>query len=130
MKKRSLTLIGMMVSCLLLTACEQEDLRVKDEQIVGCIAKNQVDFSKFFLADWDTIYIFHPYTPLDFIEETIGTRVKFETAIEYSDAVNLVIAMKEETVVNYSEISRMLVDFKATDLIQITIENPYLTIHP
>lgn len=118
------TLMAMMVLSLILTACGQQDIEVEGENIENYLDEESIDFSKFFPSDWDTIFIFHPYTSLESIQETIGTKFKYETTIEYSDAINLVIAMKDQKVVNYSEVSRHIIDFDVTEVVKITNESP------
>lgn len=110
----------MILMSFLLVGCTPKAIKVEDENFLECVNGDTVDFSMFFSTDWDTVWIIHPYTPLEKINETIGTKFKYDTAIEYSDAINLVIAMKEDEVVSYAEISRIIYDFNTVETVKIT----------
>lgn len=113
----------MILISMLLTGCTSQAIKLDDEKFLECVDGDTVDFSMFFPTDWDIVWIFHPYTPLEKVEETIGTRFKYETAIEYSDTIHLVIALKDDHVVSYAEISRLVYDFNTAETLKITKEN-------
>jgi len=64
-----------------------------------------VDFARIGPADWERVYFFHPYTPLEYIHQTLG----FDwadadcTSIESNDGVNLVVFVRGRRVVGWFE---------------------------
>lgn len=121
---KKLNVLGLVISLMVLLGCELEHLKISESDIVEGIEGNSLDFSKVFYNDWDKIYIFHPYTPIELIEETIGVNFSYTTAIEYSDAIYLVIAIKNGQVIKYAEVSRLDFDFNTNHIIMLTKDNP------
>jgi hypothetical protein len=58
--------------------------------------------------EWDALYLFGPYTPLDKISKILGTKYRGPNSIEYSDGINLLVFMKNGEVVQYAEIGRSI----------------------
>ena len=56
-------------------------------------------------ADWDRLFIFHPYTPDTSIHEALGYRWPDaeRTSIGWNDGVNLVVFMKDGRVAGWFE---------------------------
>ena len=121
---KKLNVLGLVISLMVLLGCELEPLKISESDIVEGIEGNSLDFSKVFYNYLDKIYIFHPYTPIELIEETIEVNFSYTTAIEYSDAIYLVIAIKNGQVIKYAEVSRLDFDFNTNHIIMLTKDNP------
>ena len=64
-------------------------------------------------AEWDTLYVFGPYTTKEKIDETLGKAWKYTqyTSIDIDDSITLLLFTKDQDVVAFTELSRGIADF-------------------
>ena len=64
-------------------------------------------------AEWDTIYVFGPYTSEEWINESLETKWKFSKyiLIETNENITLLLFTKDKNVVAFIELSRGIADF-------------------
>jgi hypothetical protein len=68
-----------------------------------------IDFSEIAPFEWDRVFIFHPYTPKDYIERCLGFKwhALRWSEIEWSEGVNLVVFVRNGGVTCWFEHSRL-----------------------
>jgi hypothetical protein len=73
-----------------------------------------VDFARVGPSDWERVYFFHPYTPPEYIQRSLGFRWPDvdQTSIASNDGVNLVVFVRDERVVGWFEHARNRGDLK------------------
>jgi hypothetical protein len=64
-----------------------------------------LDFDQFGPSDWEQVYFFHPYTPHDYVHQTLGFRWDevARTGIEHNEGVALVVFVRAGRVVGWFE---------------------------
>jgi len=64
-----------------------------------------VDFTRVGPSDWERVYFFHPYTPPEYVQQSLGFRWPDvnQTSIASNDGVNLVVFVRDERVVGWFE---------------------------
>ena len=72
-----------------------------------------VDFVQIIEFDWDTMFVFGPYTTEEKINDTIGQEWQFakQTSIDENDSITLIIFTKVQKVTTFMEVSRSVADF-------------------
>lgn len=83
---------------------------------------SHIDLQTFTGFEWDQLYIFPPYMPLDSIDESLGFSWSrsIQTSIPSNDEINLLVFLNEDRVVRWIEVPRNTADFA-----QIAAESPF-----
>ena len=91
--------------------------------------QNKVDINALTDFSWEKAYIFTPYTPKEHMTEKLGFNWKNSIGIDYRDDINLIVFVKDKTVVKYIELPRKYGDFDFEDIEnEITPENAIVTL--
>lgn len=102
------------VSLLLLVGCNQTNYNQKlEESIQSAVNKEntqELDLKSLTDFDWDKAFLFPPYTVQETIDEQLGTKFKDPSNMDKRDDIFLLVFMKDNKVVQYTEISRESAD--------------------
>ena len=91
--------------------------------------QNEVDINALTDFSWEKAYIFIPYTPKEHMTEKLGFNWKNSIGIDYRDDINLIVFVKDKTVVKYIELPRKYGDFDFKDIEnEITPEDAIVTL--
>lgn len=125
-RKRSLSsyflllLTGSILSC---TSTVEEDVDFKNDfrdQVLRVIEEQNdstINMKNVSSVDWDEMYVFKPYTPIDTIYASLGYNWEGATStlINQSDHFNLVVFVKDQKVTSFSKVPRDFGDFLKVD---------------
>ncbi len=83
--------------------------------------QNQLKIESITHFDWDQLLLFPPYTPVSVIAKAIGTPITpaiADTGIDARDDINVMVFVKNKTVIKVCIIPRNVVDFNVAKDIQ------------
>lgn len=117
MKKKYFT-IGFIIILLLLSSTVllginnsyviKEDVALRNLIIETVQRSNEIDITELTNFEWDTMYIFTPYTnPKDILEEENITAYHSKFNIEINDTINMIGFVKANKLVEFVELPRI-----------------------
>lgn len=132
MKKKYFT-IGFIIILLLLSSTVllginnsyvvKEDVALRNLIIETVQRSNEIDFTELTNFEWDTMYIFTPYTnPKDILEEDNITAYHSKFNIEINDTINMIGFVKANKLVQFVELPRIYGGMDLTNPIKFSKE--------
>lgn len=132
---KMILLLSIHISLLLgLLGCEVTTVEKNQDELLQRITEsiqkdNTVDFNEITSFEWDSMYIFGPYTSEQNIKDVLGINT-FETYnIQYRDDIELIIFIKDQKMVFSLEYPRSLGELQYERGVKILPENAKLMIH-
>lgn len=99
---------------------EEEGLSMKIKTIANELNesnKTVIDFKDIIKEDWDSMFVFEPYTSYEEIYDALGFEWDevYKTGISYRDDINLLLFVKDNKVARYIEYPTAYGDFSKLD---------------
>ncbi|MCQ2748468.1 MAG: hypothetical protein MJ246_00175 [Clostridia bacterium] len=99
---------------------EEEGVSLKIKTIANELNesnKTVIDFKDIIKEDWDSMFVFDPYTSYETIYEALGFEWDeiYKTGISYRDDITLLVFVKDMKVVRYIEYPTAYGDFSKLD---------------
>lgn len=101
-----------------------EDVSLKNKIIQKTKKSDTIDFSQITDFEWDTMYIFTPYSsPKDIFKSNGIKSCKSNFSIEYLDSINMIAFVKSNKLVDYVELPRNYGGVELTSPREVTKES-------
>lgn len=125
-------LIVFIVSLLLLVGCNQTKHNQKLEKLIQtAISKENIqefDLKSLTDFDWNKAFLFPPYTVQETIDEQLGTQFKDPSNMDKRDDIYLLVFMKGNKVVQYTEVRHESADISIGERKYLTPSNALINI--
>lgn len=122
MKKKNIIMILMLLLTLLIGCISlryyniskiKENTKLKKQIIKVVQNSKEVDFSQMTNFEWDTLYLFTPYTDTNKILKKYGVKkYNNELDMQYNDGINIIAFVDSKKIVTYIKINRIDLDFE------------------
>ena len=130
MKKKyiAIGLILILLGCILLLEINKsneikEDVALKSIIIETVQKSNEIDFDKITNFEWDTMYVFTPYSnPKDILEKDNISTYNSSFIIENSDTINMIGFVKSNKLVGFVELPQIYGGVDLTNVIKFSKE--------
>lgn len=91
----------------------KENTKLKKQIIKVVQNSKEVDFSQMTNFEWDTLYLFTPYTDTNKILKKYGVKkYNNELDMQYNDGINIIAFVDSKKIVTYIKINRIDLDFE------------------
>lgn len=101
----------------------KEDVDLRNLIIETIQRSNEIDFTELTNFEWDTMYIFTPYTnPKDILEKDSITAYHSKFNIEINDTINMIGFVKSNKLVQFVELPRIYGEMDLTNPIKFNKE--------
>jgi len=136
MKKKyiAIGLILILLGCILLLEINKsneikEDVALKSIIIETVQKSNEIDFDKITNFEWDTMYVFTPYSnPKDILEKDNISTYNSSFIIENSDTINMIGFVKSNKLVGFVELPQIYGGVDLTNVIKFSKEETKFSI--
>jgi len=136
MKKKyiAIGLILILLGCILLLEINKsneikEDVALKSIIIETVQKSNEIDFDKITNFEWDTMYVFTPYSnPKDILEKDNISTYNSSFIIEHSDTINMIGFVKSNKLVGFVELPQIYGGVDLTNVIKFSKEETKFSI--
>lgn len=101
----------------------EENIELKNNIVKIAKSSDKIDFSQLTNFNWDTMYLFTPYTDTKKILKKDGViNYSDKLNMEYRDTINIVAFVDSKKIVTYIELNRSEIDFKTINENKISKE--------
>ena len=107
----------------------KEDIALKNVIVETVQKSNVIDFAKITNFEWDTMYVFTPYSnPKDILEKDNISTYNSSFIIEHSDTINMIGFVKSNKLVGFVELPQIYGGVDLTNVIKFSKEETKFSI--